>query len=198
MKDEQLKYSCFEPLPPNDVQWLRELKQGDAEAKYCLWVNLYTYSENIPRFRSENIVLKNEAARKVYNRLLNGSIYTFSFTGPFCGFIAKAVINQILNEIKRRPTPEFLPLGFEETHGESDPDFTRLEDQEQAEALEHCLEELERKNPLRYAVIRMFYFEKLTADEIAARLGKNGRNPIHQLLHNARRELKGCLTATEA
>lgn len=226
MKDEKLKYSCFEPSPPHDAQWIRELKQGDAEARHCLWVNTYIYAENIPRFRPVDAEIKYEAARKAYIRLIKRGIYNFSFTGAFCGYICEVVIKRIYSEVKRnqpppdplppdprmpppppapwRPDPRWpdpLPPDIDDILGEEDDGLRRLEKQEEEEeqraALQHCLAQLEQTNPLRYAVIRMFYFEGLTADEIAARLGKT-RNAVHQLLHNARLNLKECLTAAEA
>lgn len=202
MKDEKLKYSCFEPLPPNDAQWIRELKQGNAEATRCLWVNTYIYAENIPRFRSVEADIKHDAARQAYLRLIDRGIHRFSFRGPFCGYICWVVINRIKSGLQAQPPPEApLPPDIDETLGEYDAGFARLEEQQVEEArqaaLEECLRQLAQTNPLRHAVIRLFYFDNVEVDEIAARLGKN-RNAIHQLLHNARRELKECLRQAEA
>lgn len=180
-----------------DEEWVRELQAGTPQMKDDLWGVLYCRAATIARFRQTDIDQKHDAAVAAYLRLMNRGIYKFNFHGSFCGYVRVILINEIY---RRFPAPDQEPVelpgdddnGDDESIGKPDPAIDKIQEREWLAALEDCLGELQGENSLLYAVIQLYYFQRLNVREIAGRLGKKENN-INQLLWRGRLALQDCL-----
>lgn len=192
----------------DDEEWVRELKRGNEQVMGDLWQVLNCRADTIRRFHDTDFELKRDAAAAAYKRVMNSGIHSFTFRGPFCGYVRQIVVREVLRRLPPKhkpdspppPPPPPTPIGLDELVewllGQIDPELNRVDVRIWVEALAGCLVELQQANPLLFEAIRLFYLEGLSARQMAPLLsGKPNNNAVYQRLLNGRLALKECLEA---
>lgn len=114
------------------------------------------------------------------------NINKFNFSTKFSTWFYKIVLNKALSEV-RKNKPEFISY-HDEPEIENIPDekFDNFNQEHLQKIIETCIERL---NDSEAIILRLFYYEEMKVDEIAAILEVSYSN-AKVLLHRARLKLK--------
>jgi RNA polymerase sigma factor (sigma-70 family) len=174
----------------SDQEWIRALKQNDAQAKQDLWDLMFT-AASFRKYQTNAFVAEvaHDAAIVANERIIKRALYQFRFECPFQGYCLHIFANEFnrlikirkrdlndreLSEELRDPTAEIVPQASLETI---------------RQRLQSCLERLVR---LERVVIESYYLENKDPEDAAAQLAIT-RNHYGVLAHRARQKLKRCL-----
>lgn len=173
----------------SDHEWVRLLKEQDAQAINDLWLLLYEWGTRSARKRDQSEDLGHDAAVRAFENIVNRGIYQFNFTGPFVGYCSVTVLREVLRLIKQGPH-EFNQL---DPNIHAPPEEPASDPAQIRARLQPCMDQLA---PRHREVIDLLYLATpvLSPQEAADRLHLS-RSNLHKISCVARFKLRQCLKA---
>jgi RNA polymerase sigma-70 factor (ECF subfamily) len=177
-------------IPYEDIEWVRLLREGDAQACEILWKLLEVVSFKRANQYDLDEQMRHQAVAETYDRLMKYGLANLRSPALFRPYCFQILAREIIRVASKNKPAENLD-DFDERHPIVDEEETvRAYEALQANTfLRNCLEKLEERER---KICYLFFIEEKSGKEIAALLHLKANN-IRVIIHLSKKRLKNCL-----
>ena len=171
---------------PNELDYIRLLKQGDEVSLDQLWESLYRDCIKIARKYNQLDDMGHDAAVRAYAKLISSGIKNFQFRSSFRSYCWTIIVREMFRLMKKELVFEELEP---EKYASPEAEESSADAQTIINRIEPCIKLLKGN---RLKVFEMIDLGQQSPGDVAEALGLS-RNNVNKLASRARLDLRRCL-----